>query len=369
MANPACIFHHPFPVEPGGKSGSSVRPFQMLRAFGELGYEVTAVTGFARERREQIRRLSADIAKGKHFDFAYSESHTLPMFLTEPHHLPSHPYVDHALFGRLNRKRIPLGLFYRDVYWRFDQFKMQYSWPKQHFATYFYRREWNEYTNVVDHLFLPSLAMVAALPTPWPAERLSPLPPGSNSSVAIQRSAPSTSSTLQLLYVGGVNPPIYDLTPLFESIHRYHSAQLTLCCRREEWDAVANYYAPTDTVNIVHASGEQLNALYQQADLITILRKPHPYLEFAMPVKVFEAISYGLPIVSLEGSETARFIDQEEIGWVVESPGDFRLLLDSLLANPKKLETAYQKVASVQERHTWNARAHQVTKTLTGMKP
>lgn len=367
MSSPACIFHHPFPVEPHGTSGSRVRPYQMLKAFERLGYEVTAITGYARERRRQIDRLRVDIARGKRFDFAYSESHTLPLQLTEPHHFPSHPFVDGRLFHTIKRTGIPLGLFYRDVYWRFDQFKETYPGLKRHLAVLFYRQEWRLFRKHADHLFLPSLSMASALPTTWPADRLSALPPGIDRSIPLRRCAPTSPSALRLLYVGGTTPPLYDLTPLFEAVRGSEQMRLTLCCRRAEWNLVSSRYQVPDNVEVVHASGEQLDVLYEQADLAAIVREPHPYLDFAMPVKVFEALGHGLPVVTLAGNETARFVQEQDVGWVLGSPSDLRALADDLLNHPAKLEDAFQRVESVQGAHSWQARAQRVAETLTGL--
>lgn len=369
MANLACIFHHPFPIKPGGASGSSVRPYQMLRAFEELGYEVTAVSGYGPERRAAVRRLSEAIGKGKRYDFAYSESHTLPALLTEPHHLPSHPFVDGALFHQVRREGIPLGLFYRDIFWRFEYFKAHYSIAKRHFATFFYFHEWRQIRRFVDHLFLPSLGMASALPSPWPVERMSPLPPAASSlQDPLRFTALGKSETLKLLYVGGVMPPLYDLTPLFDAVGASPIVRLTLCCRYQEWQRVKDYYAVPRNTDIVHADGRDLEPLYERADAVAILRKPNPYLDFAMPVKLFEALGHGLPIVTVKGTEAARFVEREHIGWVLDSYEDLRALAENLFANPVKLLDAYEKVAAVRERHTWKARAEQVASVLTGLK-
>jgi len=53
----------------------------------------------------------------------------------------------------------------------------------------------------------------------------------------------------------------------------------------------------------VHASGRDLDPLYDEADAVAVVLRPHDYLGFAMPVKLFEAMAYGLPVVASAGTE------------------------------------------------------------------
>lgn len=359
------VFHHPFPVASNGTSGSRVRPYQMLHAFKALGYEVLAVTGYARERKRQIERLRVELHKGRRIEFVYSESHTMPTLLTEPHHIPTHPFLDFPFLRVLRERDIPIGLFYRDVNWRFDQFKTFYPAWKRYYATFFYRYDWRQYRTLVDHLFLPSLGMCSALPTAWPPAKASALPPGIDAGVQRRRSAREPMDRLNILYVGGVRPPLYDISPLFEFVSASHQVSLTLCCRLEEWRGVASQYRVPHNVNIVHRSGKQLNSLYEQADAVAILWRPHSYLNFATPVKLFEALAHGLPIITSPATETAHFVAQERVGWVVESVEEFGRLVTSLLQHRGRLEEIYRTVANAQSRHTWLARAQQVANTLS----
>ena len=56
-------------------------------------------------------------------NFLYSESSTMPTSLTEPHHMPTHPFLDFSFFYFCKRNGIKIGLFYRDIYWKFEIYK------------------------------------------------------------------------------------------------------------------------------------------------------------------------------------------------------------------------------------------------------
>lgn len=125
------VFHHPLPIVPEGASGSQVRPFRMLETFRELGYDVRVVAGTAAERRQAIASVDAEVRKGIKLAFVYGESSTMPMALAEPHHLPVRPFMDFAFFRRLRRGGTPVGAFYPDVHWRFEESRRRVLWYKR----------------------------------------------------------------------------------------------------------------------------------------------------------------------------------------------------------------------------------------------
>ena len=364
---PLAVFHHPGPVAPNGRTGSQVRPWQLLQAFREEGYDVVPVVGHGAERRQQIEAVYHALSSGRMISFVYSESRSIPTLLTEPHRLPRFPLMDFRFLRAMREARVPVGLFYRDIFWRFQMYRTMLSWPGRAMAIPLYWYDWRWYQRAVDHLFLPSQGMAAHLPTPWPAERLSALPPGIRLlDIAGSSENPRRAETLQFLYVGGVRPPSYDLTPLLTVVRGLPGVKLTLCCRPEEWDAARARYAPliNDQIDVVHRTGEELRELYANADLFALLREPHEYLDFAVPVKLFESVGYGLPILSLAGTEAARIVDKYELGWVLGSTASVRPLVEQLQCTPALLDEKRVAVLRAQEQHSWRARAREIASKL-----
>ena len=113
------IFHFPLPLDSNAKSASGIRPLRMIAAFESLGYKVVLVTGYFSERKDCIAKIKEKIRRGRKYDFVYSESSTMPTTLTERNHLPLHPFLDWFFFRFCNKKGIPIGLSYRDIYWKF----------------------------------------------------------------------------------------------------------------------------------------------------------------------------------------------------------------------------------------------------------
>lgn len=365
---PSCVFHHPFPVEPGGRSGSSVRPYRMRRAFESIGYDVIDVTGRGAERRRRAAAALERIDAGEEVAFAYSETHTLPTLLTERHHLPTFPNLDHGFLAALKARGVPVGLFYRDLHWRFEQFRHA-PLHQRLVSIPLFRYDWRRYRGFVDVLFLPSAAMAAHLPGPWPADRTMALPPGAP---IVPSAAPEASRNdgdgPRLLYVGGVTPPLYDLTPLFAMLAANPHARLTLCTRASEWARHASAYAVPPNATVVHDTGEGLRRHFGEADLFAILWRPNPYLDFAMPVKLFEAIGHGLPIVTTSGTSTAEFVRANGVGWVVDQVAEFTGLLEAIAADRSQLDAVRDRVREVARDHTWEARAQTVARRLTSVR-
>jgi glycosyltransferase involved in cell wall biosynthesis len=359
------IFHYPLPLREE-TSGSQVHLAQTLKAFRESGYDVALVTGYAADRNKAIVRVLREAEAGRRFDFVYAWSPTTPTLLAKRN--VWHPWLDSDFFSWCKGQSIPIGLFYGDIHWRFPHYRGAAPWYRRALAIPLYRYDWNNYARLVDHLFLPSLGMAGFLPTTWPADRISALYPGCNvADRPLQAVSTGGSEGLKLFYVGGVRPPLYDLKPMIDALRGMSGVRLTLCCRAAEWAAARTYYEPVDTdvIRVVHAHGEQLASYYAETDVFGLFWQPYPYLDFAMPVKVFESLGFGVPLITTQGTEIARFVSGEDIGWAVSTTGEFRALLERLKANPQLIDEARGRVAQVRTQHTWQKRTALIARTLT----
>jgi len=292
-------------------SGSQVHIVQMKRAFEALGYEVTMISGPGRKRKQLIRQLKKEYTAGKQYDFVYAWAPTAPTLIGRNNKL--YPILDLDFFRWGKQEGIRIGLFYGDVHWRFDHYRRSLGWAKYAVTLPLFWYDWIIYTRFIDHLFLPSLKMRKKLPTHWPENRMSRLLPGCNLPILPSNERESSQSEgLSLFYVGGILPPLYDLRLMTSTILEMDSVKLTICCREEEWKSARHAYGKLDPqkIRIVHAYGEQLEAFYAQADVFGLFWEPYPYLNITMPVKVFESMTHGLPIITTAGTVAAEFIEK-----------------------------------------------------------
>jgi glycosyltransferase involved in cell wall biosynthesis len=358
------IYHYAWPIA-GEYSGSQVHIRQMLKAFQDLDYAVEFVTGSPEERLRTTERIEMDVARGRKFDFVYVWSPTGPTLM--PRNNLHHPFQDYAFYRWCKTELIPMGLFYGDVHWRFNFYTRGKSWKwlAQIMPLYWY--DWLTYLRWMEHLFLPSMRMRHFLPTAWPEGRISALLPGCNSiPLAKDPPRPAASRALRLFYVGGIVPPLYDLKQMLDTISSIDGICLTLCCRAFEWEKVKDYYLPLDEtrIRLVHESGPALAPYYAEADAFSFYCY-HPYMDFAMPVKVFESIGYGLPLLVSGSKETARFIAAEGAGWVAGTVEELRSLLVRLRDDRQEIARVRKHIVDeVRARHTWQVRARQVADTL-----
>ena len=358
------IFHIPIHIDRSDPSASQIRPQKLMAAFAELGYEVDVVEGYGAERRRRIADIKRRIRQGVRYDFLYSESSTMPTLLTERHHLPTYPFLDFGFFRFCKRHGIPIGLFYRDIHWRFAN--RGDGW-KNSIATLFYRYDLRQYRKWLDVLFLPTLEMRAHIPAVFNC-RVEELPSGCEQLLPSDNKAlpPSNTPTLSLLYVGGLGTN-YNLKPLLQAVATLPQVKLTLCCRDYDWDAVSGEYASlvSSNVKVVHESGEAVRRLYRQADLFAMTFY-NDYIDFAAPYKFFETIGYGVPMLVVGGSWMGRFVERNHIGIVCGKDAEsIRAALETIAADSVILASCREHLAKVAEDNTWQARCHQITQSLT----
>lgn len=367
---PAMIYHHPGEIFLTAKAGSQVRPAAMLKAFKRLGYDVIEVVGTSAQRKAAIRHIDAELRRGRVFDFVYSESRSIPTLLTDPDRIPRAPCLDFDFFARMRQAGIPVGLYYRDLNWRFPHYRTMLPWYGRLVTRPLYRYDWWQYTRNVDHLFLPSQPIETYLPSRHFAGHCSALPPGvslpESDGVTTVASSATPIPPLRMLYVGGVTPPVYDLTPMFEAVRQTAQVELTLCCRPAEWERIRSFYAPflTERVHVVHRAGDELNALYRNHHIVGILWNLAEYLEVGTPVKLFETLGQALPVITTGKTEAARIVAAESMGWVADDVPAAVATLQRLIQSPQLIAECRAHMMELRHQHTWEKRAEEVVAVL-----
>ncbi|MBE0471797.1 MAG: glycosyltransferase [Methyloprofundus sp.] len=340
----------------------------MLEAFKALGYEVDVVAGYSPERKKLIKQIKQNIKNGVKYDFVYSESSTMPTVLTDKHHLPLNPFLDFGFFGFCKKQGIPIGLFYRDIYWLFDEYYKNLNFFKSRFAKLFYYYDLFFYKKTLTKLYLPSMKMGEYIPIVNRAVH-SPLPPGHTQLQPNQLSkTPRSENTkLKLFYVGGLSNH-YQMHILFEVLTRFPDIEFTLCTREQEWlSQKSEYPAQSPNIKVVHKSGEEMTNLLIESDIVSLFVKPQKYREFAAPVKLYEYLGHAKPIIASTGTLAGEFVKDNGIGWTIDYDAEsLAKLLRQLITSPVMINKIAGNMRHVSEAHTWQARATQVANELKG---
>ena len=365
-----CIFHYLHPIEEKPGVGSALRPYQMLQAFRAIGYEVDVVAGYGAERKKQILQIKQNIKNGVCYEFLYSESVNDPTILSEQDHFPRYPFLDFGFLKFCKKQNIPVGLFYRDVYWKFPLFKELTSWIKRMILKPLFAYDLIKYRSCLDLLFLPTIRMQQyAIPN----FQSRALPPGGvlrPASYEKKRNRYSEHDKLRIFYVGSLSS-LYDNRLLFQAVQETQNVYLTVCTHQKQWEKVKPDYAPylCDRIEVVHKSGDALQEYYETADVAAYCLNSHEYLDMAMPIKVFEAISYGTPLLATNIFSIAQMVRNENIGWVSETSVDgIKQVLEFLKNHPEEIAKKTENTILAAQQNTWQCRALQVAKDLTRLK-
>lgn len=356
------IFHHPLPLDPDAKSASGIRPQRMLQAFKDLGYKVDIVAGYGVERSAAIKKIKKNILSGVRYDFVYAESSTMPTILTERHHMPTHPLMDWRFFSLLKRKNIPIGLFYRDIYWVFDNYGKGLNSFKSNFAKMAYYFDLWVYEKTLSKLYLPSLKMGDYVPI-VSEYKFSALPPGHENTIVEKK---SIKNIIKLFYVGGMSNH-YQLHLLFEVLKDFSEIEFTLCTRDAEWFSVKDEYTKVaGNVNIIHKSGAEMKNYLQDCDIAILYVKPQEYWEFASPVKLYEYLGFQKPILASSGTLAGDFVEENKIGWSIPyEKSSIIEFFNKIVSDKNIINSVQNNLPAVAAKHSWLARAQQVATELT----
>ncbi|MCT1431073.1 glycosyltransferase [Brachybacterium muris] len=334
----------------------------MRDAFEEIGYEVLEVQGYGAERRQAVREVREFLEAGGTLEFAYFENSTMPTLLTEPHHLPTHPLVDVDLLRLLRQHRIRSGLFYRDVYWRFPAYVASVGRAIATGTKALYHAELLAYRRWIDRVYLPSLAMAPYVPH-IRTEQVDELPPGGRI-----HDVPEVDGPFTLLYVGNISE-YYRMHEFFAAAADVPSVRVIVCTPEDSWAAVRDEYRSLlgSNIEVVHLSGNELLGLFAKADVCALLVEPAEYRDFAAPVKLFEYIGHGKPVLATRSTHAGRVVEQLGAGWTI--PYDRTAIsekLAELVSDPADVLRKKQKTRAVRETTTWQARARKVADDLKG---
>ncbi|AXG09703.1 glycosyltransferase [Haloplanus rubicundus] len=343
------LFHTPQPLE-DLDSGSSVRPAKMIEAFEQLNYTVETIIGNAEERRDKIRDLRQNESE---YRFCYSEPTTWPL----------NPLVDYQLYWYLWKKDIPTGIFYRDIYWQFPKL-FDHSGLKYWELQARYRLDLSVISRIGDCIYVPSSSFGEQLSL---KSSTTPLPPGGIDRTETNK---STSQLRRVIYVGGVSKKYGTelLSKSLETAAENQNITLILICREAEFQSLPKTVRDrfdSDWAEIHHVHGEELHSLYQFADAGIIPIQPTTYNNISMPVKLFEYLSYGLPVITTNVDEVASFVQSSDCGIVCKANYEhLAQALTELSTDEKLYQRKKENAIQTLKQNRWIDRADQVASDL-----
>lgn len=363
------IFHVPYSLKPDANRGSGIRPFQMRQAFSEAGFNVYEISGNHTQRRAQIASLRRRINDGWRPGFVYSECATWPTGLGEKVTLDTSLTRDLRFLGFCRSKGIPTGLYYRDMYWKFRPVKEHFQSALAALNLWRHLADVRAYHRDLDVVFVQSKRMAAHLPAAI-RSKAEILPPGGSGAPLPFPPLPPA-EPLKLLYVGGLGQ-YYPIELMIQAVAATEGVRLTLCVRQEEWQEYRQQLEPlmNHRISVVHVQGEELQALYRDCHVASVFAKPTQYRQFVAPIKLFEAIGHGRPLIAPLGTASGDVVATENCGWAI--PYEFVAmthLLRTLRDEPEMLQDGYERTCAAAAMNTWKNRAQEAAAILLRGKP
>lgn len=295
-------------------SGSSVRPQKMYQAFIDCGFNIKLLSGSTKniDKKKRVKNIN-EIREWLKFntpDFCYIESPTTHINFKE----------DRDLIKLIHDKGIKIGYFYRDALYKlgkdvlFNEQKINVFSKK--YIKFLYNklcvcRDEKILKKYVDIVYFPSLEMAKF----FKFKRFDSLPPAGE---IINYN--NNKDRHGAIYVGGISKSygIDLLLDTFEEINKEQNIDLILVCRKNELCNINSKYLNKEWLKIKHASGNELKKLYETAKIAVMPKKDNLYNSFAVSVKTYEYMSYGLPIVANANKSVIEIFEKNNIGLLAD---------------------------------------------------
>lgn len=346
-------------------SGSAVRPFRMLEAFKNLGYDVKVLEGATGKKNIKQRRKNVKAT------IKWIQNHDVDICYVEP---PSGPFfctLDLKLLTILKKKKIPIGLFYRDAYWKFPNFVYTKGFKekvKAKIICKMQKRDWKVFENTCKCIYFPS----GLLASYFVKDDILTLPPGCQ--LEKNEKARENNNLKSAIYVGGATEQ-YGIYLLLDSFNRINAnglkVQLICVCPKNEWNLLPikyREYEKKSWIKIFHiSSGKTLDNIYKQVDFSIIPRLKSEYTDLAMPIKLFEYLSKCKPVISTNCTESAQFIEKNGIGIIVEDNVESLVMgINKIISDQDGYNLLLENCAKTRAENTWEERVKKVVHDLSG---
>lgn len=353
------------PLDKIPSSGSYVRPLKMKAAFEELDIDIKTIGGVNNNRkirRNAVKKVK-ELLKTWTPDACYIEPPSGPMFY----------YGDVELIKQLHKKGIPISIFYRDAYWKYPEYAQERKQSvieklKQFIIRRMQIYQWNVFRKNIDIIYFPSMTMAKEFDCPHKDS----LPPGGFVPEAIEKIG--LSDPLQFIFVGGAarNYGTFLTVEAFEKANQdVIKAKVFYICPEEQWNSLGiDKEKYKDWLEVIHTSGdENLKPYYEKADVALLTAPRTFYRDFAVPIKIFEYMSYLKPVLVTNCIETARIVEENNTGWVTKDTVDAVAdKIKELCYNPTEVMKVKEGMENARNNNLWHSRAEIVISDLEGVK-
>ena len=297
--------------------------------------DLDLVEGYRGPRRAKLARYSTS-GRLRGLDGIYVESSSF---------LPAE--LDVAFLGLARALGVPVLTYVRDAYQLFADYGTG-GGVRRRLGRAAFKPAMRLLAAVSNRMAFPTAGLAAAVLGPEADPVL--LPPGAPQPVDV----PLAAGANRILYVGDARLAAQGVARLIDAVGRARSSgtaiELMLVCRpgQEPSGALASW------VHVERAEGARVAALLPDVVASVIPRPRNAYNDLALPIKLFDYLSFGRPILVTDCIEQAAVVNQSGAGIVM---GD----------DPEAMAAAMRRVveAPEEQRRAWSAAAHDAARAAS----
>lgn len=332
-----------------GAWGPTVRVAHLRRELERI-VELDVIAGYRGRRRLAASRYALS-GRLRGLDGIYVESSSF---------LPAE--TDLAFLALARALAIPVLTYIRDAYQLFPEYYPRDS-VKRRIGAATFRPMIGGLRAVSGRLGFPTAGLArAVLGADADRDRWALLPPGAPPPVSIATSPGAN----RLLFVGDARLPAQGADRLIAAVavarERGTPVELTLVARQGQEPPDPH----PDWLHIRRAEGEGIHALLPDVVATVIPRPRGAYNDLALPIKLFDYLAYGRPLLVTDCREQARVVREADAGLVVEGTADGLasgiMSLFSTAGGERERWSANACAAA--ERHGWDRRAASIVELL-----
>lgn len=329
-----------------GRWGPTVRISNLHDELAEL-VDVDLIAAYRGARRKALVRYALS-GRLRTVDGIYVESSTF---------LPAE--IDIMFLGLARALGIPVLTYVRDAYQLFDEYYEVTSVRRWLSSRAFLPAIW-AMGAVSSALAFPSAGLARAVVGSDVDAIL--IPPGSRPPVEVPRAADAH----RLLFVGNGRVDAQGAARLIGAVDlaraRGSNVELTIVSRVGEEPEPPH----PAWLRVVHAEGRQIEELLPGVIATVIPRPRGPYNDLAVPVKLYDYLAYGRPLLVTDCVEQAAVVREADAGIVtaddVSAIADGILLLMS--AGDSSLDRWSDHARDAARSRSWTSRAKTILNTL-----
>lgn len=329
-----------------GRSGPAVRISHLRDELAKL-VELDVIDGYRGSRRLALARY-ATRGRLRGLDGIYVETSTF---------LPAE--ADVAFLGLARALGVPVLTYIRDAYQLFDEYYRTDTprrWLSRHAFLPFVRA----LGAVSTRLAFPTAGLASAVGRD-PADVVL-LPPGSPPPVDVAREADAD----QVLYVGDARWPAQGVDRLIEAVGRAREGGAAVGLTVVSGPGQEPPRPHPAWLRVRRAEGKRIHRLLPRVVATVIPRPRGAYNDLALPIKLFEYLAYGRPMLVTDCIEQGRVVREADCGLVVgDSVEELATGIARVVTAPAgELDRLSSNARAAAERASWAVRAERIVAIL-----